>query len=93
MGLNDIRQLVHLMSLTAGGRVELPSDTAVTIESHGISSPIKGSSQPPLAVKANQFLQHLGNAISSLATSNSEAANMVVNICTKVFLLYYFFYF
>ena len=85
MGLNDIRQLVHLMSLTAGGRIELPSEATITVESQNIcplskSSPLSGS----LSSKGYHFLRHLSNSISSLAISNPDAANMVVNICTKV---------
>ncbi|CAB3370488.1 Hypothetical predicted protein [Cloeon dipterum] len=80
MGLNDIRQLVHLMSLTASGRIELPSDYSVTLES---ITPPKNNASGSATSKTNHYLQHLSNAISCLAVSNSEAANMVVNICTK----------
>jgi hypothetical protein len=78
MGLTDVRQVVHLMNLTAAGRVELPQDAhPPTSEGTTVTS---GSSTSP----ASHFLQHLSNAIAALAQSDPAAAKMVVNICTKV---------
>ena len=90
IGLSDIRKVVRLMSLTAGGRVELSSDLQQPLIEGG-PRPGGGafclqlshltSHLPPATATC---LNYLSSAIAALAQTDSEASELVLHMCTKV---------
>ena len=86
MGLSDIRKIVSLMGLTAAGRVELLGGVTDLASDHGqanvsLEFPAANGSEVPTAT-----LTHLSSAIGFLAKSDRSASNLVLHMCTKVFL-------
>ncbi|XP_021933596.1 probable E3 ubiquitin-protein ligase HERC1 isoform X3 [Zootermopsis nevadensis] len=89
IGLSDIRKVVHLMSLTAGGHVELASDLHQPLAEGG---PRTGggasylqlghltSHLPPATATC---LNYLSCAIAALAQTDMEASELVLHMCTK----------
>ncbi|XP_068081364.1 probable E3 ubiquitin-protein ligase HERC1 [Anabrus simplex] len=83
VGLSDIRKVVRLMGLTAGGRVELPQDLPT----------VEGTTGPPylqltqltshLPPASATCLNYLSSAIAALAETDTKASNLVVHMCTK----------
>nr|CAD7438539.1 unnamed protein product [Timema bartmani] len=85
IGLSDTRKVVCLMSLTAGGRVELSPDFQLVGETGPPVQLASGFAQlasnlPPSTATC---LGYLSQAMAALAQNNAEASNMVVHMCTK----------
>jgi hypothetical protein len=90
IGLSDIRKVVRLMSLTAGGRVELASDLQQPLTERGARTGAGASSLqlghltsnlPPATATC---LNYLSCAIAALAQTDTEASELVLHMCTKV---------
>jgi hypothetical protein len=90
IGLSDIRKVVRLMSLTAGGRVELAFDLQQPLTEGG-PRPGAGTfflqlghltSHLPAATAT--CLNYLSCAIAALAQTDMEASKLVLHMCTKV---------
>ncbi|KAJ9597344.1 hypothetical protein L9F63_011784, partial [Diploptera punctata] len=89
IGLSDIRKVVRLMSLTAGGRVELTTDQQQPLSERG---PRQGCGAPSLQLThlTNHLppatatcLNYLSCAIAALAQTDAEASELVLQMCTK----------
>nr|CAD7425857.1 unnamed protein product [Timema monikensis] len=85
IGLSDTRKVVCLMSLTAGGRVELTPDFQLLGETGPPVQLASGFAQlasnlPPSTATC---LGYLSQAMAALAQNDVEASNMVVHMCTK----------
>lgn len=90
IGLSDIRKVVRLMSLTAGGRVELASDMQQPLTEGG-PRPGAGASSLQLGHLTSHLppatatcLNYLSCAIAALAQTDKEASELVLQMCTKV---------
>lgn len=89
ISLSDIHKVVRLMSLTAGGRVELASDMQPLTEGGprpgaGASSLQLGHLTSHLPPAAATCLNYLSCAIAALAQTDTEASELVLQMCTKV---------
>ncbi|XP_053720543.1 probable E3 ubiquitin-protein ligase HERC1 isoform X1 [Synchiropus splendidus] len=76
LGLTDIRTLVRLMCLAAAGRAGLCSPTAVS----GHAERPRG---PPKTSKPISCLAYLSTAVGCLASNSSNAAKLLVQLCTQ----------
>lgn len=90
IGLSDIRKVVRLMSLTAGGRIELSSDLQQPLAEGG-PRPGGGASCLQLGHLTSHLppatatcLNYLSCAIAALAQTDTEASELVLHMCTKV---------
>jgi hypothetical protein len=90
IGLSDIRKVVRLMSLTAGRRVELSSDLQQPLVEGG-PRPGAGASSLQLGHLTSHLppptatcLNYLSCAIAALAQTDTEASELVLQMCTKV---------
>jgi hypothetical protein len=88
--LSDIRKVVRLMSLTAGGRVELASDLQQPLieggprPGGGAFSLQLGHLTSHLPPATATCLNYLSCAIAALAQTDGEASQLVLHMCTKV---------
>ena len=94
IGLSDIRKVVRLMSLTAGGRVELATDLQQPLVERGNPRLNCGASSLQLTHLTSHLppatatcLNYLSCAIAALAQSDTEASELVLHMCTKVSLV------
>ncbi|XP_049838129.1 LOW QUALITY PROTEIN: probable E3 ubiquitin-protein ligase HERC1 [Schistocerca gregaria] len=93
IGLTDVRKVVRLMTLTAASRIELPGNlpASSTFEPWSITlcAPAVTTVKPTLRFPGNlsgaaaTCLRYLSSAIAALATTDSDASRLVVNMCTK----------
>lgn len=97
IGLSDIRKVVRLMSLVAGGRVELPKTNSqpsnnmlMTSDNFNINTGqnliILNELSNKLDPATTECLQTLSWAVSALADVDPDASKLVMNMCTKVWL-------
>ncbi|KAK7862054.1 hypothetical protein R5R35_011478 [Gryllus longicercus] len=85
VSLSDIRKVVRLMGLTAGGRIELPQDLPAAEgmapgPPSGLPLAQLASHLPPTAATC---LSYLSQAIAALAQTDTQASKLVVHMCTK----------
>lgn len=78
LGLSDVHLLVRLMWLVAHGRVPVDSYTL-----SGVSA-----GHQVQAAEIRSSLAHLSNAIGALAENDAKASRMLLQLCTKVSLLF-----
>ncbi|KAL0271708.1 UNVERIFIED_CONTAM: hypothetical protein PYX00_008714 [Menopon gallinae] len=94
VGLSDIRKVVRLMSLVAGGRVELPKLSTVKMLNMNMLTDQNEFSLIPnymlfnelsekLDSRTSDSLQTLSCAVSALAERDPNSSKLVIKMCTK----------
>lgn len=88
IGLTDVRTLIKLMCLTAAGRIQSPVDGDEEDNRfyHAYSGRVGPSafSNLPYDIPTCTKLQHLGKAVEVLTNSDTSAAKLVLEMCTRV---------
>lgn len=83
LGLADIRLVVRLMCLAAAGRANFAA-TMMEAPSPNFMGPLEHGVMEGHVAGSTSSLTYLSAAIGSLASSNPNAAKLLVQLCTKV---------